>query len=63
MRSGRLLLLAGMAVTVAAVAGCGSVASRGQAASTAAQRLLAAVDRQDGAATMADLPTEQARRS
>ena len=60
MRSGRLLLIAVMAGTVAALAGCGSVASRGQAASTVAQHLLTAVDRKDGAAACALLAPETA---
>ena len=60
MRSGRLLVFAAMAATVAVVAGCGSVASRGQAASTVAQRLLAAVDRKDGAAACALLAPDTA---
>ena len=60
MRSGRLLLFAAMVATVTAVAGCGSVASRGQAAATAAQRLLAAIDRKDGAAACALLAPETA---
>lgn len=59
MRSGRLLLLAA-AATVVSVVGCGSVASRGQAASTTAQALLAAVNRQDGAAACALLAPETA---
>jgi hypothetical protein len=53
MRSGRQLLIAVMAATIAVLAGCGSAASRGQAASTVAQRLLTAVDRKDGAAACA----------
>lgn len=54
MRIGRLLLVTIVAaVTVATGAGCGSVASRGQAASLVAQHLLGAVDRNDGAAACA----------
>jgi hypothetical protein len=60
MPSGRLVSLAAMAATVAVVAGCGSVTSRGQAASTVAQRLLFAVDRQDGAAACALLAPDTA---
>jgi hypothetical protein len=45
---------------VAAVAGCGSVASRGQAASAVAQRLLEAVERKDGAAACALLAPQTA---
>ena len=60
MRSGRLRVLAVVAATVVVVAGCGSVASRGQAASSAAQRLLNAVDRKDGAAACALLAPQTA---
>jgi hypothetical protein len=60
MRCGRLLLFAAMAAAVAALAGCGSVASRGLAASTVAQRLLTAVDRKDGAAACALLAPDTA---
>ena len=58
MRSSRVVLLAAMAATVAALAGCGPAASRGQAASTAAQRLLGAVDRKDGVAACSLLAPE-----
>jgi hypothetical protein len=48
------------AAVVATATGCGSVASRGEAASMVAQHLLDAVDRKDGAAACALLAPETA---
>jgi uncharacterized protein YceK len=61
MRAGEVVLpVIVAAFSVAAMSGCGSVGSRGQAATSVAENLLTAVDRQDGAGACMLLAPETA---